>query len=319
MKGIKWLKGTTIINGYGPTESTTFACSYRISQKWQNSSASIPIGRSISNTEVYILNRRMELVPIGVVGELYIGGDGLAREYLGKAGLTAERFIPNPFCLTAGARLYKTGDLARYLAGGWIEFLGRRDNQVKIRGYRIELEEIEAVLERCAGVKQAAVVAKDEGEGGNKLIAYIVPDETTSREVSDIKMYLKNTLPEYMIPQVIVMMEGLPLTESGKIDRRALPAAKQTNTVALFTGRGPRTATEQLIASIWLEVLDIDQIGVDDNFFELGGHSILAMRAGNRLRQAFDIDIPMDYFFDSPTIVGLAKIVEELTAEDSVA
>jgi surfactin family lipopeptide synthetase C len=317
LRGRNKLDATTMINGYGPTESTTFACSYRIGPQGRNYGASIPIGRAINHTEVYILDGRMDLVPAGILGEIYIGGDGLARCYLGKPDLTAERFVPNPFSRKAGARLYRTGDIARYLPDGFIEFLGRKDNQVKIRGHRIELEEVESALERCPGVSQAAVVAQDYLSGGKRLIAYIVADQARPSEISDINTYLRESLPEYMIPSPILKIDKMPLTHNGKIDRRALPGVEEIKAVSRLEATPPRTATEQILAGIWSEVLQVNHIGVDENFFELGGHSLLAMQVNNKLRQAFDVNIPLSWFFESPTIAALAGLLEELATPDS--
>ena len=234
----------------------------------------MPIGRPIANTQLYVLDEGLEPVPIGVSGELYIGGAGLARGYLKRAGLTAQRFIANPF--GEGERLYCTGDLARYRADGNLEFIGRRDDQVKVRGYRIELGEVESALLSHAAVSQAVVVARQEEEGEKRLIAYYVASEAL--EVSELRAHLKHQLPEYMVPGMWVQLQVLPLTPSGKIDRKALPAPEGRPQIGGYVA--PRTPLEQTLARIWAEVLHLEQVGVEDNFFELGGHSLLVMRSG---------------------------------------
>lgn len=283
-RALTLLPNTQLINGYGPTESTTFTCCYAIPKELNQNLFSIPIGRPIGNTEVYICDARLNLAPIGVCGELYIGGAGLARGYLNRSEVTAEKFIANPFNSEPGARLYKTGDLARYRADGNIEFLGRIDNQVKIRGFRIELGEIESVLAQHPGVQEAVVLAREDSPGDKRLVGYVV---SISQELSTrtLKNYLKEKLPEYMVPSAFVFLQALPLTPNGKIERRALPAPEQLRPEIGESYVAPRTPVEELLANLWAEVLDVEKVGVHDNFFDLGGHSLLAVEAVNLIQR----------------------------------
>jgi len=408
-----------LINGYGPTENTTFTCCYAITDPSQIGN-SVPIGRPIANTQVYLLDTQMQLVPIGVAGELYIAGVGLAKGYLNRPDLTEEKFIPNPFSNEPGSRLYKTGDLARYLPDGNIEYLGRIDNQVKIRGFRIELGEIEALLGQHPDVLSAAVIDREDTPGNKRLVAYVVsnliPDrilyhsecqleldgnaitlhaenistggvalvgvpaldkgrsvrlhlqlpgeaeprwfsgtvvwsrppqagvqfqlapseqtlvdqsfaylletqglwKTLQRALSgSLRDYLKQKLPEYMIPSAFVLMKALPLTPNGKIDRRALPAPDSFHNKQKDKFVGPRTPTEAKLAAIWAEVLGVQESSINDNFFELGGHSLLATQIISRIRQAFAIELPLRHLFEAPTIASLSEIIETaLDTED---
>jgi len=307
-KGLEQLSNTKIINGYGPTESTTFACCYPIPRTLGDDAASIPIGRPIANTEVYILDAHLNSVPIGVAGELYICGDGLARGYLHRPDFTKERFIANPFSTQAGARLYKTGDQARYLAHGNIEFLGRTDNQVKIRGYRIELGEIEAVLTQHPAVRESAVIAREDRAGDKQLVAYIVP-RASAPAISELRAHLKAKLPDYMVPSAFVFLDMLPLTSNGKVDHRALPSKDHDVADSKQAYVAPGNASEQAIADIWVEILAVKRIGVHDNFFELGGHSLLATKVVNRLRSRLKVELSLRRMFEAPTIAELAEDV----------
>jgi amino acid adenylation domain-containing protein len=318
---IRWVKKVfkhaspkQLIHVYGPTENTTFS-SYYCVEELPESATSIPIGRSITNTQIYLLGEHLQPVPVGVVGELYIGGDGLAREYLNRPELTAERFIPNPFSSKPEARLYQTGDLGRYLPDGNIEFLGRIDSQVKIRGFRIELGEIEAVLSQHPAVEETIVIATEDIPGDKNLVAYIVPNQGQIQTqeaqslASLLREFLKEKLPEYMVPRAYVVLESLPLTPNGKVDRRALPAPDtlifdKQNYVA------PTTQVEKALVEIWAKVLGKEQVGIDDNFFELGGHSLLATQLISRIRDAFQIDVTVRNLFEAPTVVQLARYVE---------
>ena len=284
-KALEQLSNTQIINGYGPTESTTFTCCYPIPRTLGDDVTSIPLGRPIANTEIYILDDHLNLVPIGVAGELYIGGDGLARGYLNRPDLTMERFIANPFSTQTGARLYKTGDLARYLADGNIEFLGRLDDQVKIRGYRIELGEIEAVLAEDPRVRESIVIAGEGSAGDKWLVAYIVPRESAPT-TNELRAHLKAKLPDYMVPSAFVFLDMLPLTSNGKVDHRALLSQDHDVADSKQVYVAPGNASEQAIADIWVEILAVKRIGVHDNFFELGGHSLLATRVRQSLAQS---------------------------------
>ena len=306
-KALEQLANTQLINGYGPTESTTFTCYYPIPRTLGDDVTSIPIGRPIANTEIYILDDHLNLVPIGVAGELYIGGDGLARGYLNRPDLTKERFIANPFSIQAGARLYKTGDRARYLADGNIEFLGRLDEQVKIRGYRIELGEIETVLRQHPAIQEAVVLVQ-EGDFQDKfLIAYVVSVQHLTPANDDLKNHLRKKLPDYMVPRAFVHLDFLPLTVNGKIDRRTLPAPQYDHEQAGDTFVPPRNSLEESIAAVWREVLNLERIGVHDNFFDLGGHSLKATQVVSRLRNMFPSEIPLRHMFDFPTIAELAR------------
>ncbi|HJX53284.1 MAG TPA: condensation domain-containing protein, partial [Polyangia bacterium] len=265
------------------------------------------IGRPIANTQLYILDPDMQPVPLGAMGELYIGGAGVARGYLNRPELTQERFLVDRFSGREGARLYKTGDLARYRADGTIEYLGRIDNQVKIRGYRIELGEIEAGLAAHPAVQSCAVLAREDSPGNKQLVGYLVPREGASQAVEDVLDFLKQRLPEYMVPAQFVWLESFPLTENGKVDRKALPAPSESNTIRETVG--PRNQTEESLAAIWSELLHAGKIGIHDDFFELGGHSLLAIKAMSRIRDVFKVDLAPQSLFENSTVAGLAAVV----------
>jgi aspartate racemase len=306
-RALALLPQTQIINGYGPTESTTFTCCYPIPRELSASISSIPIGRPIGNSQVYILDRCHQPVPIGVTGELYIGGDGLARCYLNQPELTDQKFMLNPFSRDPQSRLYKTGDLGRYLQDGNIEFIGRTDNQVKIRGYRIELGEIEAVLGQHPGIREVKVLAYEDHPGDKKLAAYIVIETNQPATGSDLRNYLREKLPGYMIPSVFISLDSLPLTPNGKVDYRALPDphgqyAREKNAYV-----APRDGTEEFICQLWSGALKIDRVGIDDDFFSLGGHSLLAAKLFARLDEKFGRSLPLGVLFAAPTIRSLAE------------
>jgi amino acid adenylation domain-containing protein len=315
----RWVKeilsqGATcrLVHVYGPTESTTFA-SWHLTQQVQAGAVTIPIGRPISNTQIYLLDARLRPVPLGVTGQLYIGGDGLARCYLNRSELTADSFIPHPFSTEPGARLYRTGDLARYLPDGNIEFLGRADHQVKIRGFRIELGEIEAALRQHPSVCQAVVLADDGPSGTKNLTAYIVAQESEPLLPSQLRDFLKEKLPDYMVPTNLVLLDSLPLTPNGKLDRNRLLTLRHGSTQsdshnALAT---PRNHTEETLVRIWRRVLGKERIGIYDNFFELGGNSLLAMEVISNVWRALGVDLPMRQFFDAPTVAGLAENINK--------
>ncbi|MEA5617994.1 amino acid adenylation domain-containing protein [Cronbergia sp. UHCC 0137] len=294
-----------LINGYGPTENTTFTCCYLIPQLPQQGS-SISIGGSITNTQVYILDSYLQPVPVGVFGELYTGGDGLARGYLNQPELTTEKFIPNPF---GSGKIYKTGDIVRYLADGNIEFIGRVDNQVKIRGFRIELGEIEVVLSEHPHILNVIVIAREDIPGDKRLIAYIVTQPQATLTQSELRQFLKQKLPEYMIPSAFVILEKFPLTPNGKIDRRALPIPEQIRREPEETFIAPRNELEQQLTKAWEAILGIKPIGVKDNFFALGGHSLLAVKLFAQIEKTFKINIPLAAIFHSPTIEQLADMI----------
>ncbi|MEO7583970.1 MAG: amino acid adenylation domain-containing protein [Ferruginibacter sp.] len=294
-----------IINEYGPTEATvgcsTFAFSAGIATGDLNNS--IPIGKPIDNVQLRILGPANQLLPLGAVGELCIGGAGLARGYLNLEGLSKEKFINDPFSKVEGARMYKSGDLARWLPDGNIEYVGRKDEQVKIRGYRIELGEIEGVLQECVLVSQAVVIARESKDGIKRLLAYVVPAGEFDREAT--VAYLKAHLPVYMMPSLIIQLDCLPLTVNGKVDRKSLPDPEFTDlSSGLYVP--PRNEIEAKLVGIWQEVLEVERIGINDNFFELGGHSLLAMRLRSAIRKAFEVEMPIGYIFDHPSIEQLA-------------
>ena len=317
------LPGTQIINGYGPTESTTFTCCYAIPPRLDENTNSISIGRPIANTKVYLLDSHLSPVPIGISGELYIGGDGLARGYLNRPELTAEKFIPHPFSHEPGARLYKTGDLARYLPDGNIEFLGRTDHQVKIRGFRIELAEIEAVLSQHPAVRETVVLAREEVENpeseiqnpksDKKLVAYVVSWQEPPFMTQGLRSFLKQKLPEYMVPSAFVFLDSLPLTPNGKVDRKTLPLPDGSRPELRAAFVAPRNSTEEMLAGIWSKLLGLNQVGIRDNFFDLGGHSLLAVRLFAEIEKAFNQRPPLSSLFQDGTIEHLAKVIEHKT------
>jgi amino acid adenylation domain-containing protein/non-ribosomal peptide synthase protein (TIGR01720 family) len=380
-KVLEQLDGVQVINGYGPTENTTFTCCHRVSAG-SPLERSVPIGRPIANTQVYVLDREMEPAPVGVAGELYIGGDGLAREYWRRPELTAEKFVPNPFAgksqtsagkspipnsqfqtnsndsnqqfpnglefdawdlefpSSRGERLYRTGDVVRYLADGNLEFLGRLDQQVKIRGFRVEPGEIESVLSEHPGVSEAVVVARADGGSAKRLVAYVVPNKTTDHRPqttdlekeeglgswvlglgsfsSELRRYVREKLPEYMLPSAFVVMDALPLTPNGKVDRRALPAPEYVRPDAEAVR--PRSAVEEVLAKIWMEVLRLERVGVQDNFFELGGDSILSIQIVAKANQA-GIRLTPQQMFQHQTIAELAAVagtIQAMEAEQGV-
>jgi acyl-coenzyme A synthetase/AMP-(fatty) acid ligase len=304
---------TRLLHVYGPTESTTYA-SWHLVEHVPQDASTIPIGRPISNTQIYLLNERLHPVPIGVAGELYIGGEGLARGYVNQPAMTADKFIPDPFSVTPGSRLYKTGDLARFRDDGSIEFLGRIDHQIKLRGFRIELGEIQVNLETFPGVREAAVLLRRDHPGGSQLVAYVVPDTDAALPSHALRDFLRERLPEYMIPAAFVTLETLPLNPNGKIDRNALPMPIDDSSDDLNRFVAPQTHYEKLLASIWQEVLHRDYVSVNDNFFDLGGHSLLLARAHNRLCERVNHTIPMVDLFQYPTISSLAQHLDRLLA-----
>jgi amino acid adenylation domain-containing protein len=298
---------SSLWNLYGPTETTIWSAICHVSAKTE----SISLGRPVDNTQTYILDANLQPVPIGVPGEIFIGGNGLARGYLKRPDLTAEMFLPNPFSKQPGARLYKTGDQARYLPDGNIEFLGRIDNQTKIRGFRIELGEIESVLGQHAGVREAVVLAREDSPGDKRLVAYVVPRQEPAPTINELRSFLKEKLPEYMIPSAFVLLDALPLTPNGKLDRQALPAPDQNRPEPEESYIAPRTPVEEMLAEIWAEVLKLDKVGVHDNFFELGGHSLLATQVISRVRNTFLVEVGVRSLFEMPTVAHLAKAIEE--------
>ncbi len=301
----RWAPGRRYFNGYGATEASI----RNASSRYEPTGANPPIGRAVANTQMYVLDAWLEPVPLGVAGELFIGGVGVARGYLGRPDLTAERFLPDPHRGVPGARLYRTGDVGRRRADGEIEFLGRADHQVKVRGYRVELGEIEAVLRMHEQVREAVVLLREDAPGQRRLVAYVVPEAGTDPAAEELRAHAAAQLPEYMVPGAFVVMESVPLTASGKVDRRLLPAPEsgsQEESVA------PRTVVEEVLAGIWDSVLGTERVGVEEGFFDLGGHSLLATQVVSRARQAFGVEVPLRALFEAPTVAGLARRIEAL-------
>jgi len=312
------LPQTSLFNEYGPTEGTVWCSVYE--SRPQELETRVPIGRPIANAQIYLLDSHLQPAPVGVPGELHIGGAGVARGYLNRPELTAERFIPDPFSDEPGARLYKTGDLARYQPDGNIEFLGRIDYQVKVRGFRIELGEIEAVLGQHPAVQAAVVLAREDEPGEKRLVAYVVPEGEAAPSVSELRSFLKEKLPEYMVPSAFVTLDTLPLTPTGKVDRRALPAPDRARPELEAVYVAPRTRQEEILADIWAQVLGVERVGVHDTFFELGGDSILSIQVIARANQA-GLQLSPKQIFQYPTIEGLAKVAgtaEAVLAEQGI-
>ncbi|UCE20065.1 MAG: amino acid adenylation domain-containing protein [Gemmatimonadota bacterium] len=303
----RWAPGRRFFNAYGPTEATIRATVAECTgDDWRPT-----IGRPIANTQVYILDRHLQPVPIGVPGELHIGGVGLARGYQNQPELTAEKFIPNPFGDEPGARLYKTGDLARSMPDGTIDFLGRFDHQVKIRGSRIELGEIETTLGQHPAVREVVVTVQAHESGDNRLVAYVVADQHTAPTVRELRSFLQEKLPEYMVPSTFVMLAGLPLTPHGKVDRQALPAPDRITSDLERTFIRARDALESQLTKIWEKVLEIQPIGVRDNFFELGGHSLLAVRLFSEIKKVLGVNFPLSTLFQDSTVEDLAHVIRQ--------
>jgi amino acid adenylation domain-containing protein len=295
-----------LINTYGPTEATVVSTYWEAddSLKEAHSRSILPIGRPITNTQLYVLDDYLNPVPMGVRGEIYIGGLGLARGYLKSPELNTEKFVTHPFSTKLGARLYKTGDLARYRPDGNLEFLGRIDNQIKIRGYRVELHEIEAVLCQHGSVKDAVALAPENMPAYQRLVAYVVPNQFVAPTASELRSFLNATLPDYMVPSGFVLLETLPLTPNGKVDRQMLSTLDRPELKDGFVA--PRTPDEKIMANIWAETLKLKQISLYDNFFDLGRHSFLAMEVISRVRKVFGIDVPFRELFAVPTVAGMA-------------
>ncbi len=300
----------TLINNYGPTEATVVATYERV-PAGINTSSRPSIGRPIANTQIYILDEELQWVPAGEPGELYIGGAGLAKGYLNRPELTAERFIANPFSSEPGARLYKTGDLVRSLPDGRIEFLGRNDHQVKIRGYRIEMGEVEAVLIKHSDVRDVAVVAQKDVLGDKRLVAYITLQKGSSATIPELQQYAQQHLPAYMVPSVFMLLDEMPITANGKIDRRALPDPEVTRSATGDTYVEPVSFVQGQLVQIWEELLDVRPIGIKDNFFSLGGHSLLAARLIESIEQSFGKKIALATLFAGPTIEQLTNALEK--------
>ncbi|MGA9917346.1 MAG: condensation domain-containing protein, partial [Paraburkholderia sp.] len=297
-----------LYNVYGPTE-TIIDSAYWLCDGTSDAST-VPIGRPIPNACVYILDPALRPVPIGIAGELYIGGVSLARGYLNLPGLTAEKFIPDPFSGESGRRLYRTGDLARYQTNGNIQYLGRADYQVKIRGFRIELGEIEAALAQHPSIAQAIVTIDESARGERRLVGYVVAQPQSAPTSVELRSFLKDKLPEHMVPAVFVKLDSFPLSANGKVDRRALPSPGDTRPELEETFAGSRTPTEELLVDIWAQVLGVERVGIHDDFFDLGGHSLLATQVVSRIRETFQVEMPLRRLFETPTVAGLAESLE---------
>jgi amino acid adenylation domain-containing protein len=300
-----------ILNMYGPTETTVWSASHAVA----GCEETIPIGRPVANTGIYILDRNLQPVPAGVPGELLIGGAGVARGYLNRPELTAERFIPHPFSNRPGARLYRTGDLARFRADGEIEFLGRLDHQVKLRGFRIELGEIEAALREHPRLGEAVVVLREFSPGDKRLVAYVTPGGEAGKgswpiALPELRDHLKGRLPDYMLPSVFEFLDALPLTPNGKVDRKALPAPKTVRSKEQSGFMPAQSSVEKKIAAIWQKLLRVEQIGLDDNFFDAGGHSLLVVEAQAQLSETFQTELSIVELFQHSTIRSLARFLD---------
>ncbi len=305
---------TELHNLYGPTEAAIDVTFWKCLP--ESKRHVVPIGHAIANTQIHILDRQLQTVPINVPGELYIGGVGLARGYLHRPDLTAEKFIPNPFCEEAGQRLYRTGDLARYMADGQIEFLGRQDHQVKLRGFRIELGEIETVLSQHETVRKAVVIAREDAGGERQLVAYVVCSQSgATPSASGLRAFLKQKLPDWMLPASFIVLDALPLTPHGKVDRRALPAPDHARAESERAFVAARTKTEEVLAGIWSRLLGIERVSIHDDFFELGGHSLLGMQLISRVREALGVELSVRALFDAPSICAFAAKVEAARAD----
>ncbi|HEX8275250.1 MAG TPA: amino acid adenylation domain-containing protein [Longimicrobiaceae bacterium] len=302
--------GLRLVNGYGPSETTVFAACWPVPAGFDG--ATVPIGRPVGDRRVYLLDRRLEPVPVGVPGELYVGGPAVARGYLGRPGLTAAAFVPDPFGGEPGARLYRSGDRARWRADGVLEFVGRTDFQVKVRGFRVEPGEVEAALLSHPAVREAVVLAREDAPGDRRLVGYVTARPGASPDPAELRAHLAGRLPAYMVPGALVVLDALPLTTHGKTDRRALPAPGASGAAAHLP---PRTPTEQLLAAAWEEVLGVEGVGAGDDFFALGGHSLLAARVVSRLRDAFGAEVPLRALFEAPVLADLAERVDDVLRE----
>jgi acyl-coenzyme A synthetase/AMP-(fatty) acid ligase/acyl carrier protein len=305
-----------LINTYGLTESTIISTLGELTEAEQTAGQlrEVPVGRPIRNTQVYILDRNLQPAPIGAPGELHIGGLLLARGYFDRPDATAERFAPNPYSLKPGARIYKTGDMARYLPDSNIEFLGRNDNQVKIRGFRVELNEIESALSRHPFLRDVAVIAREHSRGEKRVLAYVVAAPDHNPTTGELRSFLREELPEYMMPSAFISMDALPLTPNGKVDRAALPAPDGVRPTLEVDYAPPRTTLEQEITRAWQEALNVEAVGIHDNFFDLGGHSLSIIQLRNKLQSSIGKELTIAELFAYPTVNSLA---EHISAEAS--
>jgi amino acid adenylation domain-containing protein len=297
-----------LVNMYGITETTVHVTYRPITAADVSAGIGSLIGMPIPDLELYVLDQNHNPVPIGVPGELHVGGPGVGRGYLNRPELTGERFIPNPF--RPGARLYRSGDMVRYLFNRDVEYLGRIDSQVKIRGFRIELREIETVLSQNVAVAETVVLARQDHAQETRLVAYVVLNQASAATASELRSFLKSKLPDYMIPSAFVFLDALPLTSNGKVNKLKLPAPDHGRPEQERPFVAPRTPVEEVLARIWAEVLKLEQVGVDDNFFDLGGHSLLATQVMSRLQRALQVELPLRNLFELPTVAGLAERIE---------
>ncbi|HEX5603286.1 MAG TPA: amino acid adenylation domain-containing protein, partial [Pyrinomonadaceae bacterium] len=305
-----------LVNMYGITETTVHVTLRRVVAADVGVRQGSPIGNALTDLDLYVLDDCMQLVPTGIAGEMYVGGAGLARGYLNRAELTAERFVPDPYSTEPGARLYKTGDRARYLLNGQLEFLGRNDFQVKLRGFRIELGEIEAALAQHPSVKDAVVIAREDSPGHKRLVAYVIPSGS-DLDILALRGFIASRLPDYMVPALIITLDSFPLSPTGKLERKALPAPESDRPTVSADFVGPRSSLEQDLADIWIRLLGIERVGIHDNFFELGGHSLLLTRLATRIRDQFGVEVPMRILFDVPTIEGISVSITSLLMDQT--
>ncbi len=300
-----------LVNNYGPTECTVVATSGVVPASG-GTGGQPTIGRPIANTQIFILDEHLRPVPVGVTGELHVGGKGLARGYLNQPALTAEKFVSNPFSSVPGSRLYKTGDLAKYLSDGQIAFIGRTDDQIKIRGYRIEPSEIVTTLDRHPAVSASHVIAREDGIAEKRLVAYVVPVPGSRPAYGELRDFLLTHLPEYMVPVIFVSLDSLPLTSNGKVDRRALPIPNESNILRSEPRAPAQTLVEKRVAAIVANLLGLQQVGANDNFFLLGGHSLLGTQVIARVRDSFDVELSLHNLFEAPTVADLSAEIERL-------
>ena len=306
-----------LIHNYGPSECSDVTTVFRPGLDEINTLVDLPIGKPVNNVRVHVVDKNLALQPVGIAGELCISGLVLARGYLDRPELTAKKFVPNPF--GKGERLYRTGDRVRWLPTGNLQFLGRTDHQVKIRGMRIELGEIENVLNKHKTVQDSVVVAREDVRGEKRLVGYVVPDENQSLEVSELRGYLKAELPEYMVPASFVMLDKLPLSPNGKVDRSALPVPDSLAPVQNAAFVEPRNSVEEVVAGIWSEVLGLERVSIQNNFFELGGHSLLATQVVSRIQNALQVELPVRRIFESPTVAELSEwLLQEPNERSSI-
>ncbi|MEK9135921.1 MAG: non-ribosomal peptide synthetase, partial [Bacteroidota bacterium] len=316
-EAVRGLSESAIIsNGYGPTETTVCSLFYLMSGEsvTHEPGTWVPVGRPLMNTQVYILDAFLNPVPIGVQGELHIAGAGLARGYLNRPDLTADRFIPNPFNNTPGDRLYKTGDLARYLPDGKVEFIGRMDEQTKLRGFRIELGEVEMRLRQYEGIADAVALVREDAPGDQRLVAYYRTNTGEALSTQGLRVFMQKSLPHYMIPSHFMHVDAFPLTSSGKVNRASLPRPETRRPTLAQPYLAPRTEQEMQLVTIWCDVLKIDEVGVLDDFFALGGHSLLAIHLLTRVKDTFHVEVPLRVLFEAPTVALLAERIQTLNS-----